>query len=111
MITAGCKHPGEAWNYMLHLSSKEMQAKYCVNALPIWKSLYTDSVVIETAGEDLVACSNVQFDYIVNRPQVPYYSELSTFMQPELQSCLLGSTSVDDCLSAMQSTALSLQGK
>ena len=80
MITAGCKNPDEAWDYILFLASKEMQAKYCANALPIWKSLYTDPQVIETAGEAVVEASQIQFDYIVNRPMVPYYSELSTSM-------------------------------
>lgn len=111
MITAGCQHPDEAWEYMLALSSRENQAKYCQNALPIWKSLYTDETVIETAGADLVAASSEQFQYIVNRPQVPYYSELSTYMQAELQSVLLGNESVDDALNNMQQKALELGGK
>ena len=108
MITAGCKNPDEAWDYMLFLASKEMQAKYCANALPIWKSLYTDPQVIETAGEAVVEASQIQFDYIVNRPMVPYYSELSTSMQTELQLVPLGQKTAQEALAGLQTLALDL---
>ncbi len=108
MITAGCKNPDEAWDYMLFLASKEMQAKYCANALPIWKSLYTDPQVIETAGEAVVEASQVQFGFIQNRPMVPYYNELSTSMQTELQLVLLGQKTAQDALDSLQATALEL---
>jgi multiple sugar transport system substrate-binding protein len=108
MITAGCKNPDEAWDYMLFLASKEMQAKYCANALPIWKSLYTDPQVIETAGEAVVEASQIQFDFIQNRPMVPYYNELSTSMQTELQLVLLGQKTAPAALDSLQATALEL---
>ncbi len=111
MITKGSAHPDEAWDYMMFLSSKEQQAKYCTNALPIWKSLYEDEDVINTAGADLIEASKVQFQYIVNRPQVPYYSELSTFMQAELQSALLGNETADDAIANMQAKAEELAAK
>ena len=105
MITAGCQHPDEAWDYMLFLASKDMQAKYCANALPIWKSLYTDEGVKATAGEEVVAASQIQFDYIVNRPMVPYYNELSTAMQSEIQLVLLGQKTAQEALDGLQATA------
>ena len=108
MITAGCEHPDEAWEYMQFLASKEMQAQYCANALPIWKSLYTNEDVIEKAGEEVVAASQIQFDYIVNRPMVPYYNELSTSMQSEIQRVLLGELSAEEALNGLQETALEL---
>ena len=108
MITAGCKNPDAAWEYMLFLASKEMQAKYCANALPIWKSLYTDPEVIETAGEAVVEASQIQFDYIVNRPMVPYYNELSTSMQTEIQLVLLGEKTAQEALDGLQAIAMDL---
>lgn len=108
MITAGCKHPDEAWEYMLFLASKEMQARYCANALPIWKSLYTDPQVIETAGAEVVAASQIQFDFIQNRPMVPYYNELSTAMQTEIQLVLLGQKTAEEALTGLQAVALEL---
>lgn len=108
MITSGCEHPDEAWEYMQFLASKEMQAEYCANALPIWKSLYTDEGVIEKAGAEVVAASQIQFDYIVNRPMVPYYNELSTSMQSEIQRVLLGELTAQEALDGLQETALEL---
>lgn len=105
MITKGCQHPDEAWEYMLFLASKEMQAKYCANALPIWKSLYNDEAVKATAGEEVVAASQIQFDYIENRPMVPYYNELSVSMQTEIQNVLFGNESAQDALDALQTLA------
>lgn len=111
MITSGSKNPDEAWTYMTYLSSKDVQAKYCKDALPIWKSLYSDSNVISTGGADLVKVSNTQYQYIVNRPQVPYYSELSTSMQSELQSVLLGKEDAGKALDGLQDKATSLQNQ
>ena len=108
MITAGCQHPDEAWEYMEFLASKEMQAEYCANALPIWKSLYTDEGVIEKAGAEVVAASQTQFEFIVNRPMVPYYNELSTSMQSEIQRVLLGDLSAQEALDGLQELALEL---
>ena len=111
MITAGSQHPDEAWEYMLFLASKEMQAKYCANALPIWKSLYTEDEVIENAGAEVVAASQIQFDYIVNRPMVPYYNELSVSMQSEIQKVLLGQQDAQTALDTLQALAEELADK
>ena len=45
-ISAGSKHPKEAWKYIQYLASKDFQGQYCANALPIWKSLFDDKRVI-----------------------------------------------------------------
>jgi multiple sugar transport system substrate-binding protein len=110
MITAGSKHPDEAWNYILFISSKEVQKKYAKNALPIWKSLFDDPEVIATSPE-VVAVSKVQYDYIRNRPQVPYYGELSTELQADIQSALLGKMSAKAALAAAQAKALELAAR
>lgn len=108
MITAGSKHPDEAWQYMLYLSSKDVQSKYCSDALPIWKSLYSDTNVITAGGEEVVKTSNTQYQYIKNRPQVPYYNELSTEMQTELQNVLLGNETSQQALDKLQTNAENL---
>ena len=105
MITAGSKHPDEAWAYMSFLAAKDTQSKYCADALPIWKSLYSDPAVIAAGGEDVVNASNTQYQYIVNRPQVAYYNELSTEMQTELQNVLLGKTTAQAALDGLQAQA------
>jgi multiple sugar transport system substrate-binding protein len=108
MITSGSKNPDQSWNYIVYLSSKDTQKKYVKSALPIWKSLYTDPDVISAAGKDVVAASQIQYQYIINRPQVPYYNDLSITMQSQLQSALLGKTSASAALQAIQTKAESL---
>lgn len=110
MITDGCKNPDEAWQYMLYISSKDVQKKYAKNALPIWKSLYDDKTVIDT-NPDVVSVSKIQYDYLVNRPQVPYYSEFSTELQLQLQQVLLGKKTSDAALKDLQDKATALASK
>jgi multiple sugar transport system substrate-binding protein len=107
MITSGSKHPDESWNYILFISSKEVQKKLAKNALPIWKSLFDDPAVVATSP-DVVGVSKVQYDYIKNRPQVPYYGELSTELQKDIQTALLGKIEPKAALEAAQKKALEL---
>ena len=107
MITKGSKYPDQSWKYMLYISSKGVQTKYAKSALPIWKSLYSDPAVVST-NPDMVAASKIQYNYIVNRPQVPYYSELSTNMQSEIQNVLLGKETSQAALDTLQAKAKQL---
>jgi multiple sugar transport system substrate-binding protein len=110
MITSGSKNPDAAWKYILYISSKDVQKKYAKNALPIWKSLFDDAAVVATSPE-VVGVSKTQYDYIRNRPQVPYYGELSTELQADVQSALLGKKSPKEALEAAQAKALELAAK
>ena len=110
MMTAGCKNPDAAWKYMMYLSSKDVQATHSLNALPIWKSLFDDQRVIST-NPDVVPVAKVQYAYLVNRPMVPYYGELSTTMQVEIQNVLLGKQTSDQALANIQAKAKALQGQ
>ncbi|MCL6613467.1 MAG: extracellular solute-binding protein [Firmicutes bacterium] len=109
-ISAGSKHPNEAWTYIKYMASKEFQGKYCANALPIWKSLFDDPKVV-AANPEVVAVAKIQYDYFVNRPIVPYYSDLSTFLQAEIQQALLGKKSSIEVLKAAQAKAMELAKK
>jgi multiple sugar transport system substrate-binding protein len=110
MISAGSKHPEEAWKYAMYLSSQTVQAEHSQNALPIWKSLFDNKTVIDINPE-IVPVAKVQYDYLVNRPMVPYYGALSTAMQAEIQAALFGKKSTDAALKAMQETAENLKAK
>jgi multiple sugar transport system substrate-binding protein len=110
MITSGSKNPDAAWKYILYISSKDVQKKYAKNALPIWKSLFDDPAVVATSPE-VVGVSKTQYDYIRNRPQVPYYGELSTELQTDVQSALLGKMSPKAALEAAQAKAVELAAK
>lgn len=109
-ISAGTKHPNEAWKYILYMSSKAFQGKYCANALPIWKSLFNDKKVI-AANPEVVNAAKTQYLYFVSRPAVPYYSELSTFLQVGIQQALLNKKSSSDVLKEAQAKAIELAGK
>lgn len=109
-ISAGSKHPAEALKYMKYLASKEFQKKYCANALPIWMSLYDDPAVV-ASNPDVVKVAKIQYKYFVNRPIVPYYGELSTFMQVRIQEVLLGKKTSDVALKECQAKAEELANK
>jgi multiple sugar transport system substrate-binding protein len=110
MITSGSKNPDAAWDYILYISSKDVQKGLAKNALPIWKSLFDDASVVATSPE-VVGVSKLQYDYIKNRPQVPYYGELSTELQKDIQSALLGKMTPKAALDAAQAVAVELAAK
>ena len=109
-ISAGSKHPKEAWAYIQYLSSKAFQKKYSQNALPIWKPLFNDPAVV-ASNPDVVKTAKIQYNYIVNRPLVPYYSELSTFLQVKIQEALLGKKTSEAALNDAQAKAIELANK
>ncbi len=110
MMTSGTKYPEEAWKFMDFAASKDIQKTYSKSALPIWKSLFSDQTVIDTSPE-VVAIAAEQYGYLVNRPMVPYYSQLSVAMQSEIQNVLLGNQTSADALKNIQTKALELQAQ
>jgi multiple sugar transport system substrate-binding protein len=100
-ITSGSKHPNEAWAYIVYMTGKDFQKDYPANSLPIWRSLYTDPNVVKSSPEVVKVAKN-QYDYIVNRPKVPYYSAFSSMLQVKIQEALLGKKSVDQALKEAQ---------
>ncbi len=106
-ITKGSKHPVEAWKYILYLTGRDFQKKYSKNSLPIWKSLYSDPEVVNNNPE-VVVTAKTQYEYIANRPKVPYYSNFSSQMQVSLQQALLGKKTPDQALTEAQTMAAGL---
>ena len=109
-ISTGSKHAAEAWKYILYMSSKDFQRKYPKNALPIWKSLYSDKDVMASSPE-VVKIAKDQYAYLVNRPVVPFYSEFSTDLQVRIQECLQGKKTSDQALKEVQAKALELAAR
>lgn len=97
-IMADSKYPKEAWDYILYLSSKDVQKHYSANALPIWISLFDDPDLIKAHGE-FIKLSKEQYKYMVNRPIVPFYSEASKILSRELQAALIGTKTSGQALS------------
>ncbi len=109
-VTSGSKHPDQAWQYISYLSSQDVQKRFAKNALPIWKSLYTDPAVVETSPE-VVAASVIQYEFLANRPRVPWYGELSLELQTQIQKAMLGEQSPKDALQNVQTKAEELVKK
>jgi len=96
-IMSTSKNPDQAWDYILYMSSKDVQKRFSANALPIWISLFDDPDLIKAQG-DFIKLSKDQYQYMVNRPIVPFYSETSKILSRELQAALTGAKTVDQAL-------------
>ncbi|HBF37713.1 MAG TPA: hypothetical protein DDW50_10365 [Firmicutes bacterium] len=55
--------------------------------------------------------AKTQYKYFVNRPIVPYYGELSNFMQVRIQEVLLGKKTSEVALKECQAKAEELAKK
>lgn len=66
--------------------------------------------MIATAPE-VVKVAKDQYNYLVNRPVVPFYSEFSTDLQVRIQEALQGKKTVDQALQETQAKALELAGR
>jgi multiple sugar transport system substrate-binding protein len=107
-ISSKCKHPDAAWQLVEYMSSKDVQARYAQNALPVWMSLFEDPRVIK-AQPDLVDVSKEQYKYIVNRPIVPWYEEYSRTIQLEVQNALIGKKTAQEALDAIADKVIELK--
>ncbi|UKS23845.1 ABC transporter substrate-binding protein [Paenibacillus sp. HWE-109] len=109
-IAKDSKYPEETWNYIQFLASKDFQKKHAKDALPIWKSLFSDSEVVATSPE-LISVSKSQYEHIVNRPVVPWYGQLSTELQTSVQKALTGKETPEDALNKLQEKAKEIASK
>ncbi|NQX68007.1 extracellular solute-binding protein [Paenibacillus alba] len=109
-IAKDSKNPDETWKYIQFMASKDFQKKHAKDALPIWKSLFADKDVIATNPE-LINVSKTQYEYIVNRPVIPWYGQLSTEMQVSVQQALFDKVTPKESLDKLQAKALEIAGK
>ena len=100
-ITTTCEHPDEAWRYIEFIASRNMQKKYAQLSLPIWKSLYDDPELRKEQPE-LLKVAKEQYAYMVNRPQLPYYSEASTILCEEIHFALTGQKTPEEAMKTAQ---------
>jgi multiple sugar transport system substrate-binding protein len=90
MITAGCKHVNEAWEYIKFISSAPTQNDFAKDSLPIWSASYQDPKVISAGGKQLVDVAKTQLVNMILRPQVTNYNSASQALQVQIQKALLG---------------------
>lgn len=115
-VMADSEHPDEAWEYIQHLSSKDVQKRYSQNALPIWKSLFDDPELKELQPEvaqevNFIEVSEQQYEHIYNRPQVPYYQEMSEIIAREAQAALTGQKSAEQALADAEEATLNAKAQ
>ncbi len=103
-ISAGSKHPDEAWKFITFMTSQETQNKYAKLSLPIWKSSYEDPGVTK-GQEKLIDAAKVSLGVMFARPMTPSYPELSSILQKNIQQVLLGQASTDDAMKAATKAA------
>ena len=92
-VAATSANPDAAWDYVVYLTSQDVQNRYSAHMLPMWKTSFEGE-----AGKALEATSPVtqvmvpmfkeQFPYSVVRPKVPFYPEASKALQLALQEAL-----------------------
>ncbi len=106
-ITSGSKNQAAAFEFISYLTSPEVQNKYATSSLPCWKASYDDSEVLAT-NPAMVPVAKIGLNSLIERPQVPRYTEISLLLQTELQKALLGQKSPADALADAASQAKEL---
>jgi multiple sugar transport system substrate-binding protein len=106
-VTSGSKNQKAAWTYISYLTSPPVQNKYAKSSLPCWKASYRDSQVLAT-NPKMVPVAQEGLNSLIERPQVPRYTEISLILQTELQKALLGQKPPNTALSDAASQAKSL---
>jgi multiple sugar transport system substrate-binding protein len=90
MITSGCKHVNEAWEFIKFITSAPVQDDFAKDSLPIWSASYSNPKVISAGGKQLVSVAKTQLVDMILRPQVTNYNSASQALQVQIQKALLG---------------------
>ena len=88
-MSSGTKNPEAAWAYMSFLTSQKEQNAVAMDSLPVWKSSYTDPVVVKTSPA-VVAQAKKELNDMILRPQVTKYNAMSLVIQAEVSKALIG---------------------
>lgn len=107
-VTSDSKHPKEAWDLIMFLSSVDVQKRYAANSMPIWMSLFEDPELVE-AQPVMVPVSKAAYEYIENRPQVPFYSETHKIVEREAQLALTEQKTPEQALADMEADILKVR--
>ncbi|MDH1086612.1 extracellular solute-binding protein [Pantoea brenneri] len=107
-IAKGSTHPEQAWQYIQYMTSQPVQNQYARLSLPIWKSSYQDPAV-KKDQESLIAAADKSLNVMPSRPETADYSRLSNQLQQQLQQVLLGKTTAQDAMAAVDKSAARLR--
>jgi multiple sugar transport system substrate-binding protein len=107
-ITAKSANPDEAWKFIRYMSASATQEKYAKLSLPIWKASF--SVPAVSQGQvDYVAAAAKSLPVMSARPEMASYQELSSILQKQLQSVLLGVSTPEVAMKAVSDSAAKLR--
>lgn len=109
-ITAGSKHPDEAWELISFLTSFDVQKDYAAESLPIWQEAFDNPETLN-APLELVEVAGAQFPTLKARPGfVTWYNQWSIASQAALQEILLGLAPAQERLDALADEVAGLAG-
>lgn len=99
----------EAWELLKYITSYDTEKKLVLNLgwNPGRKDLYDDQEVIKKFPH-LVVLREV-FETAVARPNLPYYTQLSSIIQRYVNSCLAGNISAKEALDRAQEEIIELR--
>ncbi|QDL55181.1 extracellular solute-binding protein [Rhodoferax aquaticus] len=107
-ITAKSANPEEAWKFIAHMSAPATQEKYAKLSLPIWKASFSKPAV-KQGQEDYVNAAAKSLEVMAARPETPVYQELSSILQKNLHSVLLGKAKPDAAMKLASDAAAKLK--
>ena len=109
-VTARSSHPDEAFEFILYLTSRDVQRRYAAHVTPMWRSLYDDETMFEEHPVTLRMFQK-QFPYSHVRPKVPYYTELSKAVQVAIHEALTGRKTAQQALDEAAAKVKEIQAR
>lgn len=94
-----CKHPKEAFEFLKYLTSPEVQARWAkeLKQVPVNLKAYD---LVDTSADPYLAVFMEQMKTAVARPQVENYDMLEEIINPEMETALNGTKTVEEALNA-----------
>lgn len=104
-VAANSPNKDVAWDYVVYLTSEDVQNRYSAHLLPVWQSSFEGDAgkKLESFSEVtkvMVPAFNMQFPFAHVRPKVAYYPEGSKVLQLALQEALTKQKTPKEALDA-----------
>ncbi len=107
-VSKTSKNPDAALQYALWVASEKSQEMDTANAFPMWKASF-DKPDVTKANPEYFAAAKNEFENLVARPVVPYYTKLSNALQVAIQTALQGKQTPQQALDGVAAQLPDLQ--
>ena len=110
-ITANCKHPDEAFDFLKYLCGEEGSAIYAsTGMIHAYSSDSAEQALVDACGKD---SAKVLFEAkkIQEQPNTPNYGEFTNALNEEAQLYFLGEEDIDTCMSNFTAAADKLRNE